>query len=103
MLLNIAVNLKEKKINMSRSIWKGVYFTNESFLLKKNKFKMQDRSNVLLPMHFNKLLNIYNGKQFIPIRFNKEGIINHKVGEFAFTKKKCVKIKKDKKNFKLKK
>jgi ribosomal protein S19 len=88
---------------MSRSTWKGVFFTNESFLFKKSKFKMNNRSNLVLPIHFNKLFNIYNGKQYIPIRFNKEGVIDHKVGEFAFSKKKCVKVKKEKKNFKLKK
>jgi ribosomal protein S19 len=88
---------------MSRSIWKGIFFTNESFLFKKKKYKMKHRSTTVVPMHFNKLFHIYNGKQFIPIRFNKDGIIGHKVGEFAFTKKKCVKVKKEKKNFKVKK
>ncbi len=88
---------------MTRSSWKGVYFSNESFLFKKNKFKIQDRSNTVLPMFFNKTFSIYNGKQLIQIKFNKDGVIGHKVGEFSFTKKKCVKVKKDKKNFKLKK
>jgi len=88
---------------MSRSLWKGLFFTNEAFSFKKKKHMMQNRSTVLLPMHFNKLLSIYNGKQYVAIRFNKDGMVGHKVGEFSFSKKKCVKVKKEKKNFKLKK
>lgn len=88
---------------MSRSLWKGLFFTNEAYSFKKNKYMIQDRSITLLPMHFNKLLHIYNGKQYASIRFNKDGMIGHKLGEFSFTKKKCMKIKKEKKNFKLKK
>lgn len=88
---------------MSRSLWKGLFFSNEIFSLKKRKFIIQNRSSVVLPIMNNKLLHIHNGKQYIPIRFNKEGMVNHKLGEFVFSKKKCVKIKKDKKNFKLKK
>jgi len=88
---------------MTRSIWKGLFFNNEAFKYKKKKYIMHNRNNFLFPMHFHKLFHIYNGKQFIPIRFNKDGVLSHKVGEFSFTKKKCKKIKKDKKNFKLKK
>jgi len=88
---------------MTRSIWKGLFFDNEVIQSNKKTYLMRNRNNSLFPMHFHKLIQIYNGKQFIPIRFNKDGILGHKVGEFSYTKKKCKKIKKDKKNFKLKK
>lgn len=88
---------------MSRSIWKGVFFNNDLYSLKKNKYKIMDRANTCLSFISNKLLHIYNGKQFVPIRFSNEGFDKHKIGEFSFSKKKCVKVKKDKKNFKLKK
>lgn len=88
---------------MSRSIWKGVFFSNDLSNLKKNKYKIVNRANTCLPFISNKLLHIYNGKQYIPIRFNNEGFEKHKIGEFSFSKKKCIKVKKDKKNFKLKK
>jgi len=88
---------------MTRSIWKGLFFNSEILQSKKKTYMIRNRNNFLFPMHFHKLIHIYNGKQFIPIRFNKDGIIGHKLGEFSYTKKKCKKIKKDKKNFKLKK
>jgi len=88
---------------MSRSLWKGIFFSNEVLNLKKNKFKLKNRSSVFINSMNNKLLHIHNGKEFIPIRCNKEGMVGHKLGEFAFTKKKCSKVKKEKKNFKLKK
>jgi ribosomal protein S19 len=88
---------------MSRSLWKGVYLTSESLRFKKHKYKIKGRSVEFLPIHFNKFFHIYNGKQYVSIRVNKDGMVGHKVGEFCFTKKKCVKVKKDKKNFKLKK
>jgi ribosomal protein S19 len=88
---------------MTRSIWKGFFFTEELFSLKKHKYKINNRSIMCLPFVSNKLLHIHNGKQYVPIRFNKDGALGHKMGEFSFSKKKCMKIKKDKKNFKLKK
>ena len=88
---------------MSRSLWKGFFISNDYISLRKKKYIVKNRSIVCFPVMNNKLLHIYNGKQYIPIRFNKEGVVGHKLGEFSFTKKKCMKIKKDKKNFKLKK
>ena len=88
---------------MSRSIWKGIFFNNELINLKKNKYRIVNRSNTSLLFMINKLVHIYNGKQFIPIRFINDGFDRHKIGEFSFSKKKCMKQKKEKKNFKLKK
>jgi len=88
---------------MSRSIWKGLFFSNEVILAKSNKYKIKSRSSSILPFLHNKLLNIHNGKQFIALRFNKDNIYDHKLGEFSFSKKKCLKLKKPLKNFKLKK
>jgi len=88
---------------MTRSLWKGIFFSNELLKLKKNKYKFKNRSTVFVNGMKNKLLHIHNGKAFIPIRCNKEGMVGHKLGEFSFTTKKCHKTKKDKKNFKLKK
>ena len=88
---------------MTRSIWKGVFFNSEFYNLKKNRYRLVNRANTCLSFMSNKLLHIHNGKQYIPIRFSNEGFEQHKVGEFSFSKKKCIKAKKDKKNFKLKK
>lgn len=88
---------------MTRSLWKGLFLTNEFIQLKKKKYILKNRNAICLPRCNNKLLHIYTGKQYIPIRFNKVEVIGHKIGEFSFTKKKCIKVKKEKKNFKLKK
>lgn len=88
---------------MSRSIWKGLFFSRELFRLNQNNNKITNRSSRILPLLRNKFVHIYNGKKLVSLKLNKEGMFNHNVGEFVFTKKRCVKIKKDKKNFKLKK
>lgn len=87
---------------MTRSKWKGVFFTYETFKYKNNEFHSMNRNLNVLPIHINKILNIYNGKSFIPIKINKDEMLNHKIGEFSFTKKKCVNLKKEKKNLKKK-
>ena len=88
---------------MSRSLWKGVFFSNEMLNLKGHNFKLSNRSSIFLNSLNNKVVNIHNGKEYVSIKCNKDGMVGHKLGEFAFTKKKCIKVKKDKKNFKLKK
>jgi ribosomal protein S19 len=88
---------------MSRSLWKGLFFSNDVILANKVKYKIKSRSSLIPSFLYNKSLYIYNGKQGIPLRFSQENISGHKLGEFSFIKKKCVKVKKEKKNFKLKK
>jgi ribosomal protein S19 len=39
---------------------------------------------------------VYNGKFFLPVKFY-ESNLKYKVGEFVFTKKKCVRVSKIKK------
>ena len=71
-----------KQINTSKSKinWVGKKVTGKhegtidlksgALVFKKNKLKIQDRSNTVLPMFFNKTFSIYNGKQLIQIKFN---------------------------------
>lgn len=87
---------------MSRSIWKGIFFSTDIYNYKKNNIFF-NRQMSALPLFRDKTITIYNGKQEVPIKFNKEEMFNHCLGEFVFTKKKCVKVKKEKKNFKMKK
>lgn len=75
---------------MPRSIWKGPYI-NAKLLkkLKNNKaknIKIWNRNSIILPQFENKVINVHNGKDFIPVLVN-ENMIGHKFGEFAQTRK----------------
>ena len=86
---------------MSRSKWKGFY-CNENLLKcfnefnKKKKFFIFQRNSIIDPIFLGTKVAIYNGKIFINI-FIDENKIGYKFGEFAFTRKKCVHKKKNKK------
>jgi ribosomal protein S19 len=51
-----------------------------------------------MPIFFfkNQVLYVYNGKYFLPINVN-ENMMYYKLGEFVFTRKKCVRSSKKKK------
>jgi ribosomal protein S19 len=77
---------------MIRSKWKLFYNFKD---LKKSKFFVKKRS---MPIIFlkNQVFYVYNGKYFFPIKWSEQ-IINYKLGEFVFTKKKCRRVYKKKK------
>ena len=79
---------------MSRSTWKGIFFSHDFCNYRKNKV-IYDRQTNSLPLFKDKVLSIHNGKQIVAIKFNKDEMFGHCVGEFVFTKRKCVKLKKE--------
>ena len=91
---------------MSRSKWKGLYCNNNllnnfiEFKDKKKKrdkkFKTRDRSSVIDQSFLGSKFSIYNGKNFINV-FIDQNKIGYKLGEFSFTRKKCIHKKKIKK------
>lgn len=87
---------------MSRSISKGIYFDLNMLCLEKKNWKLQNRSNTLLVLNLHETINVYNGKEYFILKTNKEKMKQHKIGEFCFTKKKCVNAKKQKKELKVK-
>lgn len=87
---------------MSRSIRKGFFFDLDMLCLEKKNWNLEDRSNTILPLHLHKTINVYNGKEYFSLKINKEKMTNRKIGEFSFTKKKCVNAKKQKKELKVK-
>jgi len=86
---------------MSRSIWKGSY-CNENLLRcfkefknknKNKKFFTLQRNSVIAPCFLGTKVSVYNGKTFINVFIDKTKI-GYKLGEFAFTRKKCIHKKK---------
>lgn len=83
---------------MGRSLWKLVFlpeiffkkgFVNQSF------YKTRLRSHIILLPYLNKKFLVYNGiwdKSFVI----KKGMIGKKLGEFSFTKKTGLNLKKKK-------
>ena len=75
---------------MSRSVWKGPFV--EARLLKKAEaahasgkkqvIKTWSRRSTVIPQFVGLTFGIHNGKKHIPI-FITEGMIGHKLGEFA--------------------
>lgn len=71
---------------MARSKWKGPYFNTEK--IKNNKQKnILYRNSEILPQFIGKTFLIYNGKNYVEILVTDD-MINHKFGEFIFTRAK---------------
>lgn len=70
---------------MTRSLWKGLFFSNDILLAGRNKYKLKSRSSSIPSFLQNKVLTVYNGKQGISLRFNQDNTMGHKLGEFSFS------------------
>ena len=66
-----------------RSKWKSP-FIKQRFFLKKSKITIS-RNIEIVPKFIGFCFDIHNGKTYINIKI-KEKMINHKFGEFCFTK-----------------
>lgn len=86
---------------MGRSKWKGPYI-NPEFLKKTNAEKNQQktliisRNSKIVPRFLGLTFNVHNGKNYIELTVT-EDMINHKFGEFSFTRAKFTFKKKNKK------
>ena len=87
---------------MGRSKWKGPYI-NSDFLKKKSAEKQQQktliisRNSEIVPQFLGLTFNIHNGKNYVELTVTKD-MINHKFGEFSFTRAKFAFKKKVKNN-----
>jgi len=52
----------------------------------KDNVKTHCREMVILPQMVGKTLQVYNGKEFVPVRVNVE-MLGHNLGEFSHTRK----------------
>lgn len=68
---------------MSRSIWKGLFFTFKVLNLKKNK--IWSRSSTIPSCLIGKKVLVHNGKNFRQIKITREKV-GFKFGEFCFTR-----------------
>jgi len=78
---------KKRKINMSRSNWKGPYI-HKSFT-KKTRFHLREvwsRSTTIVPAFIGKTVQVHNGRVFISVKIISL-MIGHKLGEFVPTRK----------------
>lgn len=88
---------------MSRSIWKLGYqhpsllkLASKNIKNKKGNIKIWDRATVITSDLINTNIEIYNGQKFLPLLVAPE-MVGYKFGEFAFTRKRCIHKKKNKK------
>ncbi|KAI8530817.1 hypothetical protein RHMOL_Rhmol11G0088900 [Rhododendron molle] len=78
-------------LDAQRSIWKGSFL--DAFLLKMKKKrdplsnrKIWSRRSSITPEFVDSTVRIYNGQTFVRCKIT-EGKVGHKLGEFAFTRK----------------
>jgi small subunit ribosomal protein S19 len=74
---------------MSRSQWKGPFFSQEIFKLlsqgKSKFFFIKRKSMVIIPEFIGKNIKVYNGCKFIDLWITTD-MVGHKIGEFLFTR-----------------
>ncbi len=79
-----------------RSLKRGLTDKQKKLLLRvkkvqegkiKKPIKTQCRDMVVLPMFLGLILNIYNGKEYVPVEITSE-MLGKYLGEFAMTRKK---------------
>lgn len=56
-------------------------------IARNKSIKTHLRSLIIVPKMVGLLINVHNGKEFVPIRINEE-MLGHRLGEFALTRKK---------------
>ena len=71
-----------KKRSLLRQIEK-----NEKKLSKNKPIRTHERELIIVPKMIGWQIDIYNGKEFTPIKITEE-MLSHRLGEFALTRKK---------------
>lgn len=69
---------------MGRSKWKGPYF-NYKNQNNNNQQKILFKNSEILPQFVGNSYQVYNGKSFNEILITND-MLNHKIGEFIFTR-----------------
>jgi small subunit ribosomal protein S19 len=60
---------------------------NEKKLSKNKPIRTHERELIIVPKMIGWQVDVYNGKEFIPIKIS-EDMLTHRLGEFALTRKK---------------
>lgn len=73
---------------MPRALWKGPYIYKEFLRKLNNSFKIlktRNRSTIIIPSFLGKIIEVYNGKVYIPVLINEQKF-GYKLGSFVFTR-----------------
>jgi small subunit ribosomal protein S19 len=88
---------------MTRSLYKGFFINNkllkDALKVKNGESKViftRSRSSFISFDFLDLIINVYNGKKYLPIKINSN-MLGYKFGDFIFTKKKMIFRKKKKK------
>lgn len=60
---------------------------NDKKLIRNKAIRTHERELIIVPKMVGWQIEIYNGKEFVPIKINEE-MLGHRLGEFALTRKK---------------
>ena len=70
---------------MSRSKWKGPYFSYKTLNNSYQQKKILNRNSEIVPKFVGLTFQVYNGKNFTDVTVTSD-MVNHKFGEFVFTR-----------------
>ncbi|KAI8840863.1 hypothetical protein BJ741DRAFT_596843 [Chytriomyces cf. hyalinus JEL632] len=79
-----------------RSVWKGPFFVPLPAAVDGSAVETMARSSTILPNHVGRKFLVHNGKEYLPVLVSEQ-MVNHKLGEFAPTRKPFTFKKSDKK------
>ncbi|KAI9094379.1 hypothetical protein DFS34DRAFT_643408 [Phlyctochytrium arcticum] len=79
-----------------RSVWKGPFFVPLPPAKAGEAIQTRARASTILPSHVGRKFLVHNGKDYLPVLVTEQ-MVNHKLGEFAFTRKAFTYKKSDKK------
>ncbi|KAI9205818.1 uncharacterized protein BJ171DRAFT_499804 [Polychytrium aggregatum] len=71
---------------MGRSVWKGPFFVKFPQVAAGEAIKTSARACTILPSYVGRKFLVHNGKEHIPVLVTEQ-MVNHKLGEFAATRK----------------
>lgn len=79
---------------MTRSKIKGVFLDNSLLNFHtKPRIKSWSRRSTVLSSWVGNRVDLYNGQKFVPVTV-RSYMIGHKLGEYVYTRKKCIHKKK---------
>nr|YP_009004109.1 ribosomal protein S19 [Tsukubamonas globosa]BAO51951.1 ribosomal protein S19 [Tsukubamonas globosa] len=82
---------------MTRGKLKGIFIDNSLLdMATKNRVKSWSRRSTVLSSWIGKRIDLYNGQKFVPVTV-RSYMVGHKLGEYAYTRKKCIHKKKTQK------
>nr|WPW47590.1 ribosomal protein S19 [Coccidia sp. AB-2023a] len=73
---------------MPRAIWKGPFISKEFIRKLETSTKLlrtRTRSSIIIPSFLGKIIEVYNGKSYIPVFINEQKF-GYKLGSFVFTR-----------------